>query len=61
MLHEEFLKKSNSSEEKSTDSVSKGTNSNEVARGVVQDHEVAGPSQRAGKVPIAKMICSPAP
>ena len=54
MLHEEFLKKANSSEEKSTDRVYKGTDSNEVARGVVQDHEVAGPSQRAGEVPIVK-------
>ena len=47
MLHEEFLKETNLTvtSEKSTETEQKVTDSGEVARGVVQDQAVAGPSQ----------------
>ena len=48
MLHEEFLKETNSTmtSENSTETEQKVTDSGEVARGVVQDQAVAGPSQK---------------
>ena len=59
--NDKLLKEVDSSEEKSTDSMVKGTDSAKVARVDVQANEVAGPSQRLREVSIAKkgdLLCS---